>query len=53
MNQAYRFTVDADGPLGALEPIAYPIDLSDLKGGLVRTEGSLYKLTKAVEGLAQ
>jgi hypothetical protein len=49
--QAHTFTVNADGPFGAMSPLTYTVDLADLRGTLDRPSG-LHRLTKAVDSFA-
>ncbi len=46
--QAYTFTVEAEGPFGAIPVMTYVVDLAALKGAMDRPTGSLHELTSAV-----
>ena len=42
--QEYTFTVEAEGPFGAIPVMAYVVDLAALKGVMERPTGSLHEL---------
>jgi len=51
--QAFTFTVEAEGPFGAIPVMAYVVDLAALKGVMDRPTGSLHELTSAVRDLTK
>jgi hypothetical protein len=51
--QALTFTVEAEGPFGAIPVMAYVVDLAALKGVMDRSTGSLHELTSAVRDLTK
>lgn len=49
--QSYVVTVHADGPHGPCTPLQYVVDVSDLTETSSRPQGSLHRLTAAVDRL--
>jgi hypothetical protein len=51
--QAYKFTVNANGPFGALPAVTYLVDMTNWRETLTRPSGSLHWLTLAVDKLTK
>jgi hypothetical protein len=51
--QQYTFTVEAEGPFGAVPVLTYVVDLAALKGMMDRPTGSLHELTSAMRDLTK
>lgn len=50
-SQVHAVTIDAEGPFGQVPRLAYDIDLSDFRETEDEPQGTLHRLTRAVEGV--
>lgn len=47
------FTINADGPFGALETLSYAVDMDDLRQTDARAVGSLHLVKESIDGLTK
>ena len=47
--RVHRVVVEADGPFGPVEPLAYTLGLDDMSHVLVAPAGSLHKVERAID----
>lgn len=51
-SHSYRFTINAEGPFGPLEPLVYTVDMDDWREMRDDPDGSLHLVRKSVDRLA-